>query len=122
MTRRARETNWRTVVRTGATAGPGMKYEVTVAGRIFEIEVRHNRLVEADGRPLYVDLEQVGGLPVYSLTLDDMGYVVFVEEGQGRVSGRDPGPGLSGRSGEQTPPVGQPTRPIAQVATESAWR
>lgn len=59
-----------------------MKYEVTVAGRTFEIEVRHNRLVEADGRPLYVDLEQVGGLPVYSLTLDDMGYVVFVEEGQ----------------------------------------
>jgi biotin carboxyl carrier protein len=61
-----------------------MKYEVTVAGQVFEIEVRHNRLVEANGRPLYVDLEQVGGLPVYSLTLDDMGYVVFVEEGQGR--------------------------------------
>jgi biotin carboxyl carrier protein len=61
-----------------------MKYEVTVAGRVFEIEVRHNRLVEADGRPLYVDLEQVGGLPVYSLTLDEMGYVVFVEAGQGQ--------------------------------------
>jgi biotin carboxyl carrier protein len=61
-----------------------MKYEVSVAGRVFEIEVRHNRLVEADGRPLYVDLEQVGGLPVYSLTLDDNGYVVFVEEGQGQ--------------------------------------
>jgi biotin carboxyl carrier protein len=61
-----------------------MKYEVTVAGRTFEIEVRHNRLVEANGHPLYVELEQVGGLPVYSLTLDDMGYVVFVEEGQGQ--------------------------------------
>jgi biotin carboxyl carrier protein len=61
-----------------------MKYEVSVAGRVFEIEVRHNRLVEADGRPLYVDLEQVGGLPVYSLTLDDNGYVVFVEEGLGQ--------------------------------------
>lgn len=61
-----------------------MKYVVTVAEQSFEIEVRHNRLVEANGNPLYVDLEQVGGLPVYSLTLDDNGYVVFVEEGQGQ--------------------------------------
>ncbi len=59
-----------------------MKYRVTVAGRSFEIEVEHDRLVRVDGRPLYVDLEQVGGLPVYSLVLDDGGYVVFVEEGQ----------------------------------------
>lgn len=58
-----------------------MKYRVTVAGRSFEIEIEHDRLVRVDGRPLYVDLEQVGGLPVYSLVLDDGGYVVFVEEG-----------------------------------------
>jgi biotin carboxyl carrier protein len=60
-----------------------MKYRVTVERRSFEIEVDHDHLVWVDGRPLYVDLEQVGGLPVYSLAMDDRGYVVFVEEGQG---------------------------------------
>ena len=60
-----------------------MKYRVTVAGRSFEIEVDHERLVRVDGRPLYVDLEQVGGLPIYSLALDDTGYVLFVDKGQG---------------------------------------
>ncbi len=60
-----------------------MKFKVTVAGRSFAIEVDHDQLVRVDGRPLYVELEQVGGLPVYSLALDDDGYVVFVEEGQG---------------------------------------
>ena len=59
-----------------------MKYQVTVAGRCFEIEVDHERLVRVNGQPLYVDLEQVGGLPVYSLALDQDGYVVFVEKGQ----------------------------------------
>jgi biotin carboxyl carrier protein len=54
-----------------------------VAGQAFEIEVDHERLVRINGRPLYLDLEQVGGLPVYSLALDDTGYVVFVEEAQG---------------------------------------
>jgi biotin carboxyl carrier protein len=57
-----------------------MKYQVTVAGRSFEIEVDHERLVRVNGQPMYVDLEQVGGLPVYSLTLDDSAYVVCVEE------------------------------------------
>jgi propionyl-CoA carboxylase alpha chain len=59
-----------------------VKYTVTVAGRSFEIEIDHDRLVRVNGHSLYVDLEQVGGLPVYSLALDDEGYVVFVEEGQ----------------------------------------
>ncbi len=60
-----------------------MKYQVTVAGHTFEIEVDQERLVRVNGRPLYVDLEQVGGLPLYSLALDDEGYLVFVEEGRG---------------------------------------
>lgn len=59
-----------------------MKYRVTIQGQTFEIEVDHDRLVRVHGHPLYVDLEQVGGLPVYSLALEDEGYVVFVEEGQ----------------------------------------
>jgi biotin carboxyl carrier protein len=60
-----------------------MKYRVTVKGRSFDVEVDHDRLVRVYGHPMYVDLEQVGGLPVYSLALDGKGYVVFVEEGQG---------------------------------------
>jgi biotin carboxyl carrier protein len=58
-----------------------MRYRVTVEGRSFEIEVDHDRLVRVNGRSLNVELEQVGGLPLYSLALDDQGYVVFVEEG-----------------------------------------
>lgn len=58
-----------------------MKYTVSISGRSFEIEVDHDRLVRVNGRPYYVDLEQVGGLPVYSLGLEDQGYVLFVEEG-----------------------------------------
>lgn len=60
-----------------------MKYTVTVGGRSFAVEIDHDRLVWVDGHPLYVELEQVGGLPVYNLTLDEAGYVLFVEEGQG---------------------------------------
>ena len=59
-----------------------MKYRVTAGGHVLEIEVEHDRLVRVNGRSLYIDLEQVGGLPVYSLALDDEGYMVFVEEGQ----------------------------------------
>jgi biotin carboxyl carrier protein len=57
-----------------------MKYTVTVSGRAFDVEVDHDRLVWVNGRPLYVEMEQVGGLPVYSLALDDTGYVLFVEK------------------------------------------
>jgi biotin carboxyl carrier protein len=60
-----------------------VNYLVTVAGQAFEIEVDHERLVRINGRPLYPDLEQEEGLPVYALALDDAGYVVFVEEAQG---------------------------------------
>jgi biotin carboxyl carrier protein len=60
-----------------------MKFQVDAGSRSFEIEVDHDQFVWVDGRPLYVDLEQVGGLPVYSLAAGDEGYVLFVEEGQG---------------------------------------
>ena len=59
-----------------------MRYRVTVQGRSFEIEVDHDRLVRVNGRCLNVELEQVGGLPLYTLALDDEGQVVFIEEGQ----------------------------------------
>ncbi len=60
-----------------------MKYQVTVAGRCFEIEVDHEHLIRMNGRPLYVDLEQVSGLPLYSLAWDDEAFLVFVEEALG---------------------------------------
>ncbi|MEJ2209994.1 MAG: biotin/lipoyl-binding protein [Anaerolineae bacterium] len=60
----------------------GVKYRVVAGGRAFEIEIDHERLAWVDGQPLYLDLEQVGGLPVYSLSLDEAGYMLFVEEGQ----------------------------------------
>jgi biotin carboxyl carrier protein len=59
-----------------------MRFTVAVAGRSFEIEVDHERLVWVNGHPLYVDLEQVGGLPLYSLVVDDTTHLVFVEKGQ----------------------------------------
>lgn len=59
-----------------------MKYRVVAGGRSFLIEIEHERLVWVDGHPLYVELERVGGLPVYSLSLDDAGYMLFVEEGR----------------------------------------
>jgi len=60
----------------------GVKYRVMAGGRPFEIEIDHERLAWVDGQPLYLELEQVGGLPVYSLSLDEAGYMLFVEEGQ----------------------------------------
>ena len=59
-----------------------MKYQVSAGGQTFEIEVLHNRLVQVNGQSLYVDLDQVGGLPLYTLSLDDEQYLVFVDEGQ----------------------------------------
>ena len=60
-----------------------MKYQVSVDAQAFEIEVDHDWLVWVDGHPLYVDLEQVGGLSVYSLAVEDTGHVVFVEQTDG---------------------------------------
>jgi biotin carboxyl carrier protein len=62
--------------------GSAVKYRVVVDGRSFLIEIDHERLAWVDGQPLYLELEQVGGLPVYSLSLDDTGYMLFVEEGR----------------------------------------
>lgn len=59
-----------------------MKYRVKVGERAFDVEVDHDRLIWVDGRSFYVDMEQVGGLPIYSLAMDDSGYVLFVEKGR----------------------------------------
>lgn len=59
-----------------------MKFRTTVSGRTFRIEVDHDQLVWVDGRPIYVSLERLGGLPLYALTLGDNGYLLFVEREQ----------------------------------------
>lgn len=59
-----------------------MKFRTTVAGRTFRIEVDHEQLVWVDGRPIYISLERLGGLPLYALTLGDNGYLLFVERAQ----------------------------------------
>lgn len=60
-----------------------MKYKVTIGTLTYEIEIEHGQLVRVDGRPLYVGLEQVGGLPLYSLAAGEDAYLVFVEKLQG---------------------------------------
>lgn len=59
-----------------------MKFQTTIDGRSFEIEVEHEQLVRINGRPMYIDLEQVGGLPLYALQVDDEAYLLFVEKDQ----------------------------------------
>ncbi len=61
-----------------------MKFRTTVGGREFEIEVDHDRLVWIDGQPLYVDLEQVGGLPLFELQLGDKAHLLFVDGDHGQ--------------------------------------
>jgi urea carboxylase len=60
-----------------------VKYKVTTGEYDFEIEIERDHLVRVNGRPVYVDFEQIGGLPAYSLSTDEAGYVVFVEEKPG---------------------------------------
>jgi len=59
-----------------------MKFRTTIDGRSFQIEVEHEQLVRIDGRPVYLEIEQVGGLPLYALRLDDQAYLLFVEPDQ----------------------------------------
>lgn len=59
-----------------------MKLRATAGGHSFEIQIDHEQFVWLDGEPLYVQLEQVGGLPVYSLVAGEEGYLLFIDEGQ----------------------------------------
>jgi biotin carboxyl carrier protein len=59
-----------------------MKYQTTVGERTFEIEVEHDRLVRVSGQPVYIDLVQVGGLPLYELAINDGTYLLFVDKGR----------------------------------------
>lgn len=60
-----------------------MKFETTIDGRDLQIEIDHDHLVRVDGNCLYVALEQVGHLPLYTLNLDGKEYLIFVDRQNG---------------------------------------
>ena len=61
-----------------------MKFSATVDGRSFEIEVDHDGLVRVNGHPSYVHLQQLDGLPVFSLALEDAErYLLYIDGGLG---------------------------------------
>ncbi len=57
-----------------------MRYQVTVEGRTFDIEVTSDGQVWVDNQPLHVDLESIDGLPLYSLLVDHRSYEAHVEK------------------------------------------
>ena len=56
-----------------------MRYQVSVEGRLFDIEITPDGQVWVDNRPLHVDLEKIDGLPLYSLLIDHRSYEAHVE-------------------------------------------
>lgn len=56
-----------------------MKYVVEVEGRQYHIEVENSRMT-VDGETLDLDVKQIGGLPLYSLLIDNESVEVSVED------------------------------------------
>lgn len=54
-------------------------YLVRGENRIFKVEASPSGEITLDGQPRQVDLQQIGGLPLYSLILDGRSYEVYVE-------------------------------------------
>jgi biotin carboxyl carrier protein len=57
-----------------------VRYQVTVEGRTFDIEVTPDGQVWVNSEPLNVDLESINGLPLYSLLVDHRSYEAHVEK------------------------------------------
>jgi len=61
-----------------------VRFAAAVDGQSFEIEVDHDGLVRVNGQPTYVTLQQLDGLPVFSLALEGAGkHMLYVEGGPG---------------------------------------
>jgi biotin carboxyl carrier protein len=56
-----------------------LKYQVTVGGRTFEIEITQDGHVWVDRQPLHVDFQSIDGLPQHSLLVDHRSYEAHVE-------------------------------------------
>ena len=56
-----------------------MRYQVTVGGQTFEIEVTEDGHVWVDRQPLNVDFQSIDGLPQHSLLVDNRSYEAHIE-------------------------------------------
>ena len=60
-----------------------MKYEVTVEGETFLIEIEDEEKVLVNGQVHAVDMQSIDGLSLYSLLVDNNSYEAFIEEEEG---------------------------------------
>jgi len=60
-----------------------MKYEVTVEGKAFLIEIRGDQVI-VDGLTHQVDLRRVEPLSLYSALVDNLSYELFIQEHEAR--------------------------------------
>ena len=100
-----------------------MRYQVTVGGRTFEIEISQDGHVWVDREPLNVDFQSIDGLPQHSLLVDNRSYEALVEsdiDGECHVVVRGrPYQALLHRELEQPPEQSernQPDGPVEVVA------
>ena len=60
-----------------------MKYEVTVEGETFLIEIEDEEKVFVNGQAHAVDMQSIDDLNLYSLLVDNNSYETFIEEEEG---------------------------------------
>jgi biotin carboxyl carrier protein len=56
-----------------------MRYLAKVKGRTFAVEITGEDEVSLDGQAHRADLQSIGGLPLYSLLLDNRSYEMYVD-------------------------------------------
>ncbi len=61
-----------------------MKYEVTVEGETFHIEIEDEGKVFVNGQAHAVDMQNIDDLSLYSLLVDNNSYETFIEEEKGQ--------------------------------------
>ncbi|NIN64614.1 MAG: biotin/lipoyl-binding protein [Anaerolineae bacterium] len=61
-----------------------MKYEVTVEGETFLIEIEDEEKVLVNGQAHAVDMQSIDDLNLYSLLVDNNSYETFIEEEEGQ--------------------------------------
>jgi len=57
-----------------------MRYLAEVKGQIYRIEITGEGEVSLEGQAHQADLQSIGGLPLYSLLLDNRSYEMYVDE------------------------------------------
>jgi len=61
-----------------------MRYEVTVEGETFLIEIEDEKRILVNGQVHTVDMQSIDELNLYSLLVDNRSYETFIEEEEGR--------------------------------------